>query len=254
MSGIRQLRRLVLTLVLPVMVAGCAANIASDVRNESERLAAGRRALERRQYTDAITHFKVYIVNSSGQAQVDEAIYLLGMAYLEGKQYPLAQGEFERLVRDYPESDSAGSGAYRLGEALLGQSRPRDFDQEFTERAVDQWQAYLRGFPGHWMNDQAARSLLIARTRLGRKLNDAATLYIKLKQWEPAVVYFERTITDYGDTPAGQEAELGLARIDARRGRRAEAVERYKAIEARYPGQDVAKDAARERSRLDKSS
>ena len=63
---------------------------------------------------------------------MDEAIYLLGHCYLRSKDYPNAQVEFERLLRDYPESDSSGSAAYRLGEALRGQSRPADFDQDFT--------------------------------------------------------------------------------------------------------------------------
>ena len=247
------LRRVALALLVAV-VAGCSAHVMPQVRNESERLAAGRKALENRRYLDAINYFKVYIANSTGQAQVDEVIYLLGIAYLESEQYPLSQGEFERLLRDYPESDSAGSASFRLGEALLGQSRPRDFDQEYTERAVDQWQNYLRSYPGHWLNDEAGRRLLIARTRLGRKMVDAANLYVKLKQWEPAAVYYRRVITDYSDTPAGSEAEIGLARMDARRGRRADAIERYKSIEARYDGQPVAKDAARERARLEKSS
>lgn len=242
------------TLVLPLTLAGCAAHVVSEARNETERLAAGKRALDRRQYTEAINHFKIYIANSQGQAQVDEVIYLLGVAYLDSKQYPLAQGEFERVLRDYPESDSAAAASFKLGEALIGQSRPRDFDQEFTERAVEQWQAYQRGYPDHWLNPEATRRLLIARTRLGRKMLDAANLYIKLKQYEPAEVYFNRVIKEYGDTPAGSEAELGVARLYARRGLRSEAIERYKAIEARYPGQQVAKDAARERAQLEKRS
>jgi len=231
-NGFPGFRRAVLALLLPVVLAGCGAHVMSQVRNESERLAAGKRALERRQYTDAIQNFKIYIANSQGQAQVDEVIYLLGMAYLESKQYPAS---------------------YRLGESLLGQTRPRDFDQEFTEKAVDQWQQYLRGYPGHWLNPEAERVLLVARTRLGRKMNDAANLYVKLRQYEPAQVYFERVVNEYGDTPAGSEAELGLAHLEARRGRKAEAIERYKSIEARYPGQGVAKTAAKERAQLEKN-
>jgi outer membrane assembly lipoprotein YfiO len=251
-NWIQSFRRTAITLLLPLALAGCAAHVMSEARNENERLAAGKKALERHQYTDAINHFKIYIANSTGQAQVDEVIYLLGVAYLDSKQYPLAQGEFERVLRDYPESDSAGASSFKLGEALLGQSRPRDFDQEYTERAVEQWQAYLRGYPDHWLNPEAQRRLLIARTRLGRKMNDAAFLYIKLKQYEPAHVYFERVMNEYGDTPAGSEAELGLARLDARRGFRPEAIERYKSIESRYPGQQVAKDAAKERAQIEK--
>ena len=82
---------------------------------------------------------------------------------------------------------------------------------------------------------------------------DAANLYVKLKQWELAAVYYQRVITEYSDTPAASEAELGFARMDAKRGHRADALQRYKSIETHYDGQPVAKDAARERAQLEKS-
>ena len=236
------------------VLAGCGAHVMPEIRTEQERLATARRMVQERHHADAIELLKAYVSGAAGQAQVDEAIYLLGVSYLETRQYPLAQGEFERLVRDYPESDSAGAGAFRLGEALLGQSRPRDFDQEYTERAVEQWQNYLQLYPGHWLNAEAERRVLLGRTRLGRKMVDAGNLYVKLRQWEPARVYFERVIANYGDTPAAPEADLGLARLDARQGRRSEAIERLRAIEARWAGQAVAREAAKERARLDKSS
>jgi outer membrane protein assembly factor BamD len=245
--------RNVLMVVAALLVAGCGAHVIPEVRGESERLATAQRLMNQGDWLEASELLKTYIANNAGQAQVDEAVYLLGRCYLEMKDYPLSQGEFERLLRDYPESDSAGSASFRLGEALIGQSRPRDFDQEFTERAVEQWQSYLRNYPGHWLNGEADRRLLIARTRMGRKLVDNGNLYLRLKLWRPARVYFERVTTEYGDTPAAPEAELGLGLVAAKEDRRDEAIERFKAIEARYAGQSIAQRAARERSRLEKS-
>jgi len=241
-------------LVAALMLSGCGAHVLPEVHNEPERLADARRDFAQHHYSDASEELKTYIANSGGQAQVDEAVYMLGQCYLELRDYTLAQNEFERLLRDYPESDSAGSASFRLGEALLGQTRPRDFDQEYTEKAIDQWNAYLRDYPGHWLNPEAQRRLYIARTRMGHKLVDAANLYMKLKLWRPARTYFERVANDYGDTPAGPDAELGIALVDVKEGLHDEAIERLKSIETRYPGQPVAQRAARERSRLEKKS
>lgn len=241
-----------LAVAIVLLIAGCGAHVLPEVHNEQERLATARRLMGQKDWFEASELLKTYISNNAGQAQVDEAVYLLGQCYLNTKDYPLAQGEFERLLRDYPESDSAGSASFRLGEALLAQTRPRDFDQEFTERAIEQWQSYLRSYPGHWLNAEAERRLYIARTRMGRKLVDAANLYMRLKLWRPARAYFDRVTNEYGDTAAGPDAELGLALVDAREGHRDQAIERLKSIESRYPGQPVAQHAARERTRLEK--
>ena len=55
-------------------------------------------------------------------------------------------------MRDYPESDSTPSAAFRLGEAWYGQARPPDFDQEFTTKALAQWRNYHDTYPDHWLS------------------------------------------------------------------------------------------------------
>ena len=126
-------------LALGAAVWGCAAGTLPPVASEGQRLEQARRAMSKREYSFAIELLKSYIDHNAGSRDVDEAIYRLGMCYLGTREWPSAEVEFERLLRDYPESDSSGSAAFRLGEALIGQSRPRDFDQEFTAKALEQW-------------------------------------------------------------------------------------------------------------------
>ena len=174
------------------------------------------------------------------------------MSYAGGKEYPSAQVEFERLVRDYPESDSSASAAFRLGEVLFAQTRARDFDQEYTHKALEQWQDYLASYPGHWLNATAQRRVDELRARLAAKLADAGRLYLKLKLPGPARVYFRRVLDEYPGTPQEGEARLGLALCDALQGRRAAAIEQLKEIEAAHPGGDLARRAASERTRLER--
>jgi outer membrane assembly lipoprotein YfiO len=245
-------RRFAAPLAGLLLLAGCGAGLLPAIHSEGERLSLARRLHDQGQCSQAIELFKTFIANAAGTAQVDEAIFLLGDCYLKTKEWTLAQGEFERLLRDYPESDSAAAAAFALGEALLGQSRPRDFDQEFTVKAIEQWRAYLRGYPGHSRNAEGERRLLEARTRLARKLVDTGELYLKLRLPQPARVYFRKVLEEYHDTPPVAEAELGLALADARQGRRAEAIEQFRSVETRYPGQPIAERAARERRRLER--
>ena len=91
---------------------------------EPERLAMAKRMMDRHQYNSAVELLKTYIADNPGSGDVDEAIDLLGESYLAIKSWVEAQNEFERLLRDYPESDSSASrvvpsrrGAVRRGSA-----------------------------------------------------------------------------------------------------------------------------------------
>ena len=242
---------LLIALFLPG-VMGCGASTIPSIHSEAERLALARRYMAKGQWTSAIELLKTYIANNAGSADVDEAIYLLGESYLHVKEWTSASVELERLLRDYPESDSSASAAYRLGEAYYGQSRPPDFDQDFTTKALTQWQSYLRQNPGHWLNAEAEQKVAMARRRLATKLLNTARLYLKLKLSDPARLYFERVAVEYGDTGLEADAWLGMALSDAMAGRRADAIERLKQLEAEYSGRPIADRAARERARLER--
>ncbi len=237
---------------LALLLAGCGAHVLPAMHSESERLAAARRLRDEGDCGEAIELLKTYITNAAGTAQVDEAVYLLGDCYLRTKDWALAAGEFERLLRDYPESDSSAAASFALGEAYFGQAGREDFDQEFTVKALNQWQSYLRDHAGHWRYADAERHVATARARLANKLVRTGTLYLKLKLWEPARVYFLRVEEEYSDTSADPEARLGLAMSDAGQGRRAEAIAELKQIEERYAGQGVAERAARARKRIER--
>jgi outer membrane protein assembly factor BamD len=244
-------KRVLLAAWAVAALAGCGAHTLPEIHSETERLSTARRLHAEGDDSDAIELLKVYTSSASGAADVDEAIYLLGQCYLGIKDWTLASNEFERMLRDYPESDSSAAASFRLGEAYYGQSRKEDFDQEYTLKALDQWQSYERANPGHWLNGEADRRILQARTRLANKLLASGTLYLKLRLFGPARFYFRQVIQEYGDTSAGPRAQLGLAIADAKEKKREPAVAALREIESRYAGQPVAAEAARERKRLE---
>lgn len=237
-------------LALMPVLAGCGAGVLPSVRSESERLALAERLAQKREYGTAIELLKVFIASNGGSADVDNAIYLLGDCYLKTKVWGSASLEFERLLRDFPESDSGAAASFRLAESYYGQSRSPDFDQEFTVKSEEQWQSYLRDNPGHWLNPEARRRILLAHVRLATKLTHTGNLYLKMHQLKPARSYFERVEREYPDTPLLADAWVGMAKCDEREGRKAAAVERLKQVESQFAGRPVAERAARERARL----
>jgi outer membrane protein assembly factor BamD len=241
-------------LVLGAVLGGCSVGTMPAVRSEPERLELARQAMARHNYTLAIELLKSYVANNGGSRDVDEAIYRLGMSYAGAREYPSAQVEFERLVRDYPESDSSGSASFRLGEMMYAQTRGRDFDQEYTHKALEQWQDYLASYHGHWLNAAAQVRVAELRGRLAGKLADAGRLYLKLRLPGPARAYYRRVLDEYPETPAHVDARFGLALCDAQQGYHTEAIAQLKQIEAAYPNSELARHAAIERARIERNA
>lgn len=248
------LARRLAPLMFALLVVGCGAGILPAIHSEAERLEVGRRMHAKGEYASAAELLKVYVSNNVGAGDVDQAIFLLGHCHLKTRDWVGATGEFERLLRDYPESDSSAAARFYLAEAEFAQSRGPDFDQEHTVKALEAWQRYLHDFPGHWQNGEAAGRILACRTRLADKLVRTGVLYLKLKLPEPARVYFRRVTLEFPDTVWVPEAEMGLAMCDLSQGKRDEALAQFKGIEERYAGQSVAERAARERKRLERRS
>jgi len=182
---------------IALSLAGCAAGNLPPVNSDADRLAQAHHQYQRGNYSMAIPLLSSYVTTAVGSAAVDEALYLLGDCYVRTKDYPSAAIELERLLRDYPESDSAAAAALRLGDAYWGQARPSDFDQAQTLKALEQWQSYLRDYPGHWAHDVARRHVAQARGRLADKALHTGNLYIKLRKLAPARVYFERVVEEF---------------------------------------------------------
>ena len=240
--------------ILAIALCGCAATVQPPLMGSGDSLDHARRLMERRDYIGASEWLTGYVGGHAGSVDVDEAVYLLGECRLLGKEYAMAQVEFERLLRDYPESDSNSAGSFKLAEAMQKQSRMEDFDQEFTVRALEQYQRYLREYPGHWLNPEAERRVAQLRTQLAKKLLDTGNLYMKLSYVTAARMYYERVRTDYSDTPVIGEAEIGLARCDAVLGKRDEALAALREMEARFKGQPLGNKAAEARHEIEREA
>lgn len=232
--------RLVAAVLLTATLAGCGASVLPQLTNETQRLPLAQKLYDRGDLLQAIEVLKPYSSTGGGAADIDRAVYLLGQCYLKQKEWGSAELEFDRLLREYPESDSAGSAMFRLADAYFGQSRGPDFDQEYTLKALTQWQAYLRDSgEDHWLRPAAAAKVLECRNRLATKLERTGELYLKLGQWSPAAVYFRNVVEIYPETAPYGAALIGLSVSDARLGRRAEAEARLNELVQQFGTQPL---------------
>ena len=125
-----------------------------------------------------------------------------------------------------------------------------DFEQEFTLKALEQWMAYRRDAPEHWLAGQALTRIAECRARLATKLYRTGDLYVKLKEYAPAKIYFKNVMTQYSDTPVYGDAILGMAVADARLGARDTALVILRSLEEEFAGRPLAVKAAATRAMI----
>ncbi len=250
MAGSRKIA--LAAVVLGVLLAGCGASIMPQIHNEADRIIVARRMYDKGEYAVVVELLNSYTTTGTGSADIDQAVYLLGNAYMKQKEFASAQAQFERIARDYPESDSATAASYRLGEAFFGQSRGSDFDQEFTLKALAQWRRVTQDVPGSAWATLADDNIAVCRTRLARKLWRSGDLYVKQNLYEPGLVYYRSVINEYSDTPVLGDALIGLAVADARLGRKDTALVVLRDLEKRFEGRELGLRAAQVRAKVER--
>jgi outer membrane protein assembly factor BamD len=246
---VRAFRRWFAAAALAV-VAGCGGAVLPQVHDEGSRLDLAQKLYDKGDYALAVEALAPFGTSSAGSTYVDEAVYLLGLCHLRLKDWSGAQSDFERLLRDYPESDSAASATFRIGEAFWGQSRGPDFDQDFTIKALDQWMTFRREHPEHWLGPTATRRIAEARARLATKLYRTGDLYVHLREYESARRYFRDVLTEYSESSVYADALIGWAIASARLGERDTAIAVLRDLEAEVPGTPAALRAARTRQQV----
>ena len=234
----------VAALVLAALIAGCGATVLPQVHNEGDRLTIARNLYAVGEYGTVVDVLSGYVTTGTGNADIDQAVYLLGLGYLHQKEFASAQAQFERIARDYPESDSANAAAYRLGVALYGQSRGADFDQEFSLKALTQWEALVQSAPDDPWAALARLRIAEGRSRLAHKLWRNGDVYLKLKLYDPAKVYFGSILRDYADTPEYGDALIGDAVANARLGHRDSALTVLAGLAKEFEGHPLGLRAA----------
>jgi outer membrane assembly lipoprotein YfiO len=246
-----KLRTALAAAALAALLAGCGAAIVPQIHNEADRMTVARKLYDKGEYGIVVELLNSYTTTGSGSADIDQAVYLLGNAYMKQKEYASAQAQFERIARDYPESDSATAASYRLGEAFFGQSRESDFDQEFTLKAMTQWRRVVEEVPGSTWATLAENEIGVCRTRLARKLWRSGDLYVKQNLYEPALVYYRSVINEYSDTPVLGDALIGMAVADARLGRKDTALVVLRDLEKRFEGHELGLRASQVRAKVE---
>jgi outer membrane protein assembly factor BamD len=221
-------------LVLVPLVAGLSGCAGADrpiaAASPADQLRIARLRYDRGDYTEAIEMLNGYIQFRADAPDLDEAHFLLGMCHVQQKAWPLAAGEFIVVTSDHPDSPRLADAHYWLGVSYWRQARPALYDQDPTRRALAQWSRFLQLYPNHPRADEARAMQQEGRDRLAEKAIKNGRLYLTLKQWSPALYYFEDVLREYPESKWSDWARVGRGEALGGLRRRDEAVAELESV------------------------
>lgn len=164
-------------------------------------------------YADAAESFNTVIQVGRGTDFGRDAQYYLAEAYFRDRRYLLAASEYERYSSLYPKSKRRQEVDFKEASCYYELSPRYKLDQKYTHTAIEKFNLFESRYPNSDRIPEIAKYENELRSKLARKLYNAADLYMRVDEYESAAIYYGLTIARY---PESEWAERALVdQIDA---------------------------------------
>jgi outer membrane protein assembly factor BamD len=246
------LRRLMIvrvSLVLGLLCLGltaCSRQGVTDRMDPADRLSLADRLQSEGKCVHAIEQYEKLLGEFPTPLVAERARFNLASCHMELERYDIARAEFEDFVDSYPRSERVDNALYMIGLSYLRSAPRPERDQTQTVKALNELTLLLREYPESDVREEAEEALAECRSRLAQKDYLAGRLYLNMKNYGAARLYFDSIVETYGDTPWAARALLLKGISFARQKRYEDARAAFQQVIDDFPGSDASGEAARE--------
>ena len=198
--------------ILIFIFFGCSSTFPDESLSLADHLKLGMDYLDEEEFVKAQDEFKFVLSRGTGTDYGDDAQFFLAESYFLNKQYMLSIAEYESLTRKMSFSPFFEKSRFRICEAYMIESPDYYNDQSYSEKALERYQEFLDDFPNSEYSQMATESMIILRNKLAKKLYETGVLYMKMDEFEPARMSFNRVLNNYYDTNIIQMVHIGVVK------------------------------------------
>lgn len=182
------------------------------------------------------------------------ADYLYKFAYCKYNQKLFISSSFyfQQYTQQYPSGEQFEECAFMVAYSYYLQSDPYFLDQEYTNKSLNQFQAFVNIFPSSEKVKEANEIMSELRERLAHKAFEQSNLYLKIGNFKAGVEAFKNLVRQYPDSRYREEAQFLLVKcsvelasvsiISKRRNRFLDAIDHYQNFIDRFPNSTFAKE------------
>jgi outer membrane protein assembly factor BamD len=204
-------------LVVACVLAGCggppqSGGIESLPSPDADRL-RGQKLFEDGDYVRAIEVLSAFVDAHPGSNELDQVLFLLGRARQETRDNLVAVEDFNRLIRDFPQSPLREQAEFERARCYMEEMLGATKDPESTETALSLLRAYVQRYPQGAFLAEANSGIDACLERLAMKAFLNAKTYLRLKRDPAAAIYLEKALETKPDFRHAVEARAELARV-----------------------------------------
>jgi outer membrane protein assembly factor BamD len=228
-----------------LLFSGCGSNEATQQLSAEERFELGKKDFKDEDYLAAIEEFKVVSLQYQGSNVADSAQFYMGESRYLREEYILAAFEYDILIRNMPSSIFVSRARFRRATCFYELSPKSHLDQNYSRKAIDEYQAFLEYHPADTLVPLAEKRIDELNTKLAKKDYESGVVYMHMEYYKAATFYFDLVLEKYHDTQYAEPALLKKAEALANRKKYTDAKEAVDKFRAKYPTSSMKSDAER---------
>lgn len=218
-----------------LLIWGCGSSSDFSDLTADERLSNAIKLYEDEDFEDAATEFEALLLQYPGNSIVDDAQYYLGMCKFQREEFILSAFEFSKLIKNMPASEFVADAQFMLAESYYELSPDFTLDQNYTKKAIEEYQAFVDFFPLNQRVAEAERKISELNDKLGRKEYSIAVIYEKMEYYTASLKYYDAVVEIYHDTQYAPMALYRKIKLLMDREREDEALKEMRKFVRMYP-------------------
>lgn len=161
---------------------------------------------EQENYSQAARNFEVVLSIGRGTAIARDAQFLLAESYFKNRNYMMAAAEYRRYYTNNPRSERRQEAEFKEALSYFELSPRYKLDQRDTYRAMELFQIFIQRYPNTERASDANKYIEQMRSKLAQKTFEAAELYLRIRQYNSAAIYYDQTLEKYPETVWAEKA------------------------------------------------
>ena len=193
------------------LIAGCSGRKPEATWTAEEYFRYAKDMYDDEDFFEAINEFTIVILRFPGSTVADSAQFYLASSHFNLEEYIISAAEYSKLINNMPQSPLVPEAQFMLAESYYAMSPRPALDQEYSVKALREFQIFLEDFPRDARREDAERKIYQLREKLAQKQLQNADLYRKMMEFNSSLIYYDIVLEQYYDTEYADDAMLGKA-------------------------------------------
>lgn len=161
---------------------------------------------ERERYGDAARAFETVLSIARGTEYASNAQFYLAESYFNNREYLIAATEYRRHYTNYPRVENRLESEFKEALSYYRITPRYNLDQTNGRQALELFDLFISRYPNSGYVREAESYIDDLRHRQARKMYGAADLYMRVRQYNAAAIYYGLVLDRYPETVWAERA------------------------------------------------